>query len=219
MTARRYAVKSIFGPTVQGEGSLTGAVTLFLRLAGCNMWDGRSESKAASRCSYCDTDFVGGEMLTAEEICTRLMRLAPAGSLVTVSGGEPLLQFDADLAATLSGSFRLAIETNGTRALPFLVARHVDQVTCSPKVPPSEMKLAACDDIKVLFPHPNPAITPEAFADFPARARYLQPVNGVDDVDPVAIAATLRKLYELNRAAPERPWRLSVQLHKLLGVE
>ncbi len=215
---KTYAVKAIFGPTVQGEGSLVGAVTLFLRLAGCNVWDGRPETKAASGCPYCDTEFRGGERLTADEVVARLKELAPGG-LVTVSGGEPLLQLDRDLALVIKGAgFLIAIETNGTRALPLTVAVHVDHVTMSPKVQPSEIALGACDDIKVLFPHPNPAITPEAFDSFPARSRYLQPVNGVGDVDPVNVARTLDKLYSLNARTPDRPWRLSVQLHKFLGV-
>lgn len=216
---KRYAVKKIFGPTLQGEGSLTGAVTLFLRFAGCNVWDGRSESKAASACPYCDTDFLGGDRLTADGIVERLLALAPAGGLVTVSGGEPLLQLDRELALAIKAAgFHIAIETNGTKHLALDVAVHVEHVTMSPKVPPSEVALGGCDDIKVLFPHPDHRITPEAFDAFPARARYLQPVNGPSLVDDAAVDATIKKLYELNASSPGR-WRLSLQLHKVIGVE
>ena len=58
MPRKWYSVKSIFGPTIQGEGTLTGQVTSFLRFAGCNVWDGRPETKASSACPYCDTDFL-----------------------------------------------------------------------------------------------------------------------------------------------------------------
>lgn len=216
---KTYSVKSIFGPTIQGEGSLAGAVTLFLRFAGCNMWDGRPETREASRCPFCDTDFFGGTKMTAEEIVTRLRALCDdrPGMWVTISGGEPLLQLDADLAKALAVScFKIAIETNGTRRMPGELATWVHYVTMSPKVPLEQIKLSGCDDLKVLYPHPNPAITPEAFENFPSRYAYLQSVNDVDTLDDDNVQACLRKLYELQRT---RPWRLSVQLHKVIGVE
>ena len=71
-TAHRYQVKAIFGPTLQGEGLHAGAPCVFLRLAGCNAWDGRAETRANSACPYCDTDFRGGELLDMEEIVLRL---------------------------------------------------------------------------------------------------------------------------------------------------
>lgn len=215
---RRYAVKSVFGPTVQGEGSLVGAVTAFVRLAGCNVWDGRPESRASSRCPYCDTDFVGGEHLTAAEIVGRLRALLPAGGLVTVSGGEPLLQLDEGLAAALRDEgFRLAVETNGTRSIGVGLASLISHVTMSPKVPPGEVRLGACDDLKVLVPHPDPRITPEAFDSFPARQRWCQPVNDPRDLTPASVALALEACYRMARLG--RDWRLSVQLHKILGVE
>ncbi len=45
---RTYRVKEIFGPTLQGEGLHAGMPCVFLRLAGCNAWDGRPETRAAS---------------------------------------------------------------------------------------------------------------------------------------------------------------------------
>lgn len=213
-----YAVKSIFGPTVQGEGSLAGAVTAFVRLAGCNVWDGREETRARSACPYCDTDFVGGDKLTSQELVSRVAALVEPGTWVTVSGGEPLLQLDAELAGALAGAgFRVAVETNGTRSLPLSVAVHVSHVTMSPKVPPSEVRLTACDDVKVLTPHPDPRITPEAFDAFPARQRFVQPVNGRDTVDRGSVEVALAKCYEMARRG--RDWRLSLQVHKVIGVE
>ena len=210
---RRYAVKSIFGPTIQGEGSLTGAVTAFVRLAGCNMWSGREKDRASSACPFCDTDFVGGDRLTARDIVAALRCLLDAGGLVTVSGGEPLLQLDLDLARSLvDAGYRVAIETNGTRAIdPEL--RALLHVTCSPKVPREEMVLADCDDLKVLVPHPDERITPAAFSDFPARSRWVQPVNLRD----VLNHANVRHAVDVAIAMPG-DWRVSIQLHKLLGV-
>lgn len=218
MSPKHYAVKSIFGPTIQGEGSMTGRVTLFLRFAGCNMWDGRPETRASSKCPFCDTDFFGGEKLDAMAILDQLTALAPPPVWVTISGGEPLLQLDTSLARFLKGAgFRLAVETNGTVEPGDALRNLLDQITCSPKVPREAIELTECDDLKVLYPHPNPSITPEAFADFPARARFLQPVNGINAVDNRSVAACLEKLYQLTNMAED--WSLSLQLHKELGLE
>lgn len=214
-----YMVKDIFGPTIQGEGGLAGVVTSFVRLSGCNMWDGRAETKAASACPYCDTDFVGGERLTAAEVVARVIGtgLKP-GSWVTVSGGEPLLQADVALLRALRAEgFLIAVETNGTRVLGPL-AQYIDHVACSPKAPPEALHIEHVDALKVLWPHPDPRITPEAFdAWAPARNAelYLQPINDVDDIDPVTTAQAINKLVKLE---PGR-WRLSIQLHKFLGVK
>lgn len=216
---KTYAVKSVFGPTLQGEGSLAGAVTMFVRFAGCNVWDGREESRAASACPYCDTDFVGGVRVTAGHIVDELRALgAVPGMLVTLSGGEPLLQIDAALVRMLrEAGFRIAIETNGTRALPLEVALHVEHVTMSPKVPRHLVALAACDDIKVLVPHPDERITPEAFDAFPARHRWVQPVNERDGLHGPNIESAVAACYAMAKRG--RDWRLSLQVHKVIGVE
>lgn len=212
-----YMVKSIFGPTVQGEGSLTGTVTHFLRFAGCNMWNGREADRASSQCPYCDTDFLGGERLEVDAIVERLCAL-PRCDWVTISGGEPLLQLDEELAIALRRvGFKLAVETNGTRALSLGLAAALDHVSCSPKVPPEEIKLTACDDLKVLWPHPNPKITPAAFRTFTATHRFLQPINGHDSLDTETVKRATAECFSL--CAQGSAWRLSVQLHKVIGVE
>ena len=53
-----YAVKEIF-LTLQGEGAQTGRPAVFCRFAGCNLWSGREEDRAAAVCKFCDTEFVG----------------------------------------------------------------------------------------------------------------------------------------------------------------
>ncbi len=53
-----YAVKEAF-LTLQGEGVQAGSRAVFLRFAGCNLWSGREQDRAAALCNFCDTDFVG----------------------------------------------------------------------------------------------------------------------------------------------------------------
>jgi 7-carboxy-7-deazaguanine synthase len=211
---KTYLIKKIFGPTIQGEGSLAGTVTTFIRFGGCNMWDGRLATRGASKCPYCDTDFFGGDHLTVDEIVERVSKITRPDGWVTLSGGEPLLQLDFDLASALyDEGFSLAVETNGTRILDPRMLGVIEKIILSPKVPREEIALKFADDLKVLYPHPNPKITPEAFQDFPAENHYLQPVNWVDELDLVNVALTVDKLQTLDG------WKLSLQMHKAIGVE
>ena len=162
---RRYQVKSLFGPTLQGEGLHAGMPCLFLRLAGCNAWDGRPEKRATSACPYCDTDFLGGEPLDAAAISERLAALVPesgpgpgrsgrgsTGTLgLVLTGGEPLLQADGELLATLGAAFRwVDIETNGTRPCPVRPANVF--ISCSPKRIAGQEVVVEADWWKVLIP-------------------------------------------------------------------
>ena len=49
MFMKKYLVKEIFGPTIEGEGSQAGAPVLFLRLSGCNKWSGKDEEPVQKR--------------------------------------------------------------------------------------------------------------------------------------------------------------------------
>lgn len=214
---RTYMVKSIFGPTIQGEGSMVGTPCVFVRFAGCNMWDGRPETRAASACPYCDTDFFGGEKMTAVQIAQSAAFTSGSSSIldVVLSGGEPLLQVDQKLVDELiRAGLRVHVETNGTRELPFADDGSV-HVSMSPKVPRDQIRLARADDVKVLWPHPDPRITPQAFESFPARHRFLQPIGTDDGVIEANVASAIRELGRLD-GIPR--WRLSMQVHKLVGV-
>lgn len=208
--SKQYKVKSIFGPTLQGEGSMTGTCVSFLRLAGCNRWTGLEKDRAKSFCSFCDTDFRGGEKMTALEILDAL-NSSVRPKCVVISGGEPALQIDFELLSTLKqGGYKICLETNGSKALGDL-HKLLDHVTMSPKQSLAETKLEGCDDLKILFPLSSPLVTPETFQSFPAKNKYLQPIMGVDYESNVA--RTIECIYK----NPE--WRLSLQTHKILGVE
>jgi len=91
-----YAAKEIFY-TLQGEGALTGRPAVFCRFAGCNLWSGREEDRAAAVCTFCDTDFVGtdgtkgGRYADAERLADAVAALWPAGEtdrFIVCTGGE-----------------------------------------------------------------------------------------------------------------------------------
>jgi len=207
---KTYMVKEIFGPTLQGEGSMAGSVVKFLRFAGCNKWSGLEKDKAKSICSFCDTDFRNGKPLTRHEICAYLDELGPVKRVV-ISGGEPTLQLDFALLETLKTlDYEIHLETNGSRDIDDL-APMIDHITMSPKQSRSKTKLKWCDDLKILFPRINSDICLEEFSDFKATNKYLQPVWGANYRKN--LADTIQKLYD------NPGWRLSLQTHKMTGVK
>src|SRR5687768_10082261 len=143
--AMTYAVKEIFY-TLQGEGANTGRPAVFLRFAGCNLWTGREADRTDATCGFCDTDFVGtdgpggGKFTGAAQLARAVAEAWPAkaGSeegtpgrrFVVCTGGEPLLQLDAELVEALHAEgFDVAVETNGTVRPP----HGIDWLCVSPK--------------------------------------------------------------------------------------
>ena len=211
-----YRVKETFGPTIQGEGMHAGMACMFLRLAGCNAWDGRAETRAASACPYCDTDFRGGETLDLGAILTHLTTGRPddrtTGRLGCVlSGGEPLLQADEPLLAALGAAFAwVDIETNGTRPCPPRPANVF--VSCSPKAVVGQPVVVEPDWWKVLIP------AQEQFLDralASGKPVFVQPVCPDGGPNGAEYARNLERCVTL---CIERGCRLSLQLHKYAGV-
>ena len=62
-----YSVKEMF-LTVQGEGGQAGRPAVFLRFAGCNLWNGLGSHRASAVCTFCDTDFVGVDAVTTSDV-------------------------------------------------------------------------------------------------------------------------------------------------------
>ena len=207
-----YAVKEIYY-TLQGEGAQAGRPAVFCRFAGCNLWSGREEDRAQAICRFCDTDFVGtdgpegGRYADAAALAERCAALWPgeSGAFVVLTGGEPLLQLDADLLDALHArGFEVAIETNGTLRAP----EGVDWICVSPKAG-TELVQREGHELKLVFPQEGAA--PESFEHLDFRHFLLQPMDG-----PELDANTRRTV----RYCLEHPrWRLSLQTHKVLGID
>lgn len=134
-------VDEIFGPTLQGEGAMAGAWTMFVRLGGCDF-----------RCSWCDTlhavdpayakrwiEMTPGEVLADVEAKAAHL---PPGAWVTISGGNPAIwqRELPELVAALQGrGWRVAIETQGSVVNEAF--READMVVFSPKPPSSKMPM------------------------------------------------------------------------------
>jgi len=207
-----YAVKEIF-LTLQGEGGQAGRSAVFCRFAGCNLWSGREQDRAASICNFCDTDFVGmdgpgGGRFADAEALADAVEAAWAGGLsdrlTVLTGGEPLLQVDTALVDALHArGFAIALETNGTLTAPI----GIDWVCVSPKALAPVVQTRG-QELKLVFPQPD--VDPVGFEAMDFERFLLQPMDG-----PHRIANTEAAIaYCL--AHPR--WRLSVQTHKYIGI-
>lgn len=213
-----YAVKEIYF-TFQGEGVHVGRAAVFLRFTGCNLWSGREEDRAAAVCSFCDTDFVGtdGEnglrYRTAKELAAKVVEIwnnATGGAahlerpFLVCTGGEPLLQLDADLVTAFHEyGITVAVETNGTIVAP----DGIDWLCVSPKVG-SDLLVQSGNELKLVYPQKG--VDPDTFRDLDFQFFSLQPMDGDDLVRNTQLAL------EYCRLNPR--WRLSIQLHKVLGI-
>lgn len=213
-----YAVKEIFY-TLQGEGAQAGRASVFCRFAGCNLWSGREQDRSTAVCSFCDTDFVGtdgqggGKFATpddlAEAIDARWPRDAHGRRLgrpyVVCTGGEPLLQLDSPLIDALHArGFEIAVETNGTQPAP----PGLDWICVSPKAD-AELVLTSGHELKLIYP--QALAQPERFEGLAFEHFFLQPLDSVLKTQHTheAVAYCL--------AHPQ--WQLSVQMHKVIGIE
>lgn len=210
-----YAVKEIF-LTLQGEGQHTGRRAVFCRFAGCNLWTGREEDRGQAICRFCDTDFVGmdgvngGRFANAAVLAARIAALwGPERDrrFVVLTGGEPMLQVDDALIDALHrAGFTIAIESNGTMAVP----RSIDWICISPKAGSTTVQTSG-DELKLVWP--------QAGSDWQAMAQWDFAHFLVQPMDMEAAEqrdANVRAAIDFVRDNPG--WRLSLQTHKLLGI-
>ena len=190
-----YRINEIFY-SIQGEGTFAGFPAVFVRFSGCNL-----------ACPWCDTDHEHGVEMTAVELEDAVGKLLKdhEGAIIVLTGGEPALQLHED--EPLFRRFRtlVCIETNGTQPVP----GWVEWITVSPK---SELAL------RDIVPFPNEL----KFVFEPEHIPYYLSMQETDcrlSIQPLARrdgTTNLREALEFVLAHPR--FKLSVQLHKLIGV-
>lgn len=195
--------------SIQGEGPFSGRPAVFVRLAGCNM-----------ACSFCDTDYTSvRQKLRAREVVSHIYQCGGLSTdLIVFTGGEPLRQNIAPVVEMLlTAGMEVQIETNGTVYLPLPYDRIT--VVCSPKtttIDPTMSKvirywkyvlqsgqLYGGDGLTLGLARPSRSDS----------EIFVQPMDEKDETKNrenmvVAVNACLKFGY-----------RLSLQIHKLIGVE
>ena len=205
-----YRVNEIFY-TLQGEGAHSGIPAVFIRFSGCNL-----------RCPWCDTEFSDFTEMSAEQIVAEALELYDIPNerrkMVVLTGGEPSLQVDIPLIDALhDAGFYICIETNGTRPLPV----GIDWITCSPKAG-TKLALTRVNEVKVVY---TGEYDPEIWrTQLEAEHWLLQPLrytgewlieHAIDEWED----DRNDNLDDTVRYILSHPfWRLSVQLHKIVGL-
>jgi len=210
-----YSVREIYY-TLQGEGAQTGRPAVFVRFAGCNLWSGREGHRVDAICRFCDTEFVGtngpggGKFATAEDLADAAWGAWPPGRgtpFVVCTGGEPLLQLDpAAIDALHAVGFEIGVESNGTIAAP----AGIDWLCISPKGKAPLLQTAG-NELKLVYPQQEAEAQPANFEQLPFEHFYLQPLDSPER------AANTRRATDYCLAHPQ--WKLSLQTHKILGID
>jgi organic radical activating enzyme len=232
-----FLVHSIFY-TLQGEGPFAGLPAIFLRLANCNL-----------RCFFCDTEFekvsalAGGGHYSADVLGQKLvaLMLKHRCELIVITGGEPMLQPLPSLFDSFADmEVRFQIETAGTCWPEGLESWFGDDnfltIVTSPKTGRVLAEIekytnawkyiirAGETDDEDGLPNGSTQLIgsktrlyrPDglgSFADFDRRCIFVQPC------DEAGIHKGRANVEEAARIAMKYGYRLSLQLHKIAGLD
>ncbi len=211
---RTLRVKEIFF-SLQGEGARVGTPNIFIRLAGCN-----------KNCSFCDTDWKDGVVHTIQYIFDKIIRI-PCNSIIW-TGGEPALQLDNEIVDFFKEhNYYQAIETNGSLTVP----TNIDYVVCSPKEGVTISDLwynfhdKKIDEFRYLITKDTISGINNQLPDIeylPNAAHYfISPMfEGTLYVPEIVNACVeyIKSEYNWFNKYTNKLWKLSVQIHKIIGI-
>ena len=224
-TEKTFAVHSIF-LTIQGEGFHAGRRAVFIRMSGCNVWNGvekdreRDAAQHSQCAAICDTEFKGidhtkgGDHFTGPQLVN--VALATWGALpgekfVVFTGGEPSLQVNNELVALFRArGFYTAMETNGTNP-----PTNLHWTTLSPKFP-MPYKDMQYDEVKLLSCFLSNGIYRSQAEMINATFRWIQPV---DHDGQRGAKMTLEVLKCVAFVMSNPGWRMGAQSHKYWNIE
>lgn len=211
-------IHSVF-PTVQGEGPFCGERALFIRLFGCNL-----------RCPGCDTDYTSSSINAARQFMLSAAREHgwQPGSLIVITGGEPLRQnIVPAVALLLEAGYRVQIETNGVLcpdSLPWSDPNFT--VVCSPKtsrIHPTVRANATAFKYVVRAGEIDEDGLPTRALLHKAAPRVARPRAGalvyVQPMDEDDAAANALNLDAAIRSTMAHGHRLQIQIHKICNLE
>jgi organic radical activating enzyme len=117
------------------------------------------------------------------------------------------LQLDSQAIDALhEAGFEIGVESNGTLAAP----RGIDWLCVSPKAGAAVVQTSG-DELKLVFPQMEPEAQPERFAALAFNHFFLQPLHDEN------LAANTRACIDYCLQHPQ--WQLSLQTHKIIGIE
>lgn len=168
----------------------------------------------------CDTDYRVKERLTIEQI----VALIPNTEHVVLTGGEPLMHKDIyELISALSGGYRVHVETSGTIMIPYFRIDTDIWITCSPKMGFIHSNSVGINEYKFLV---RSAADEESVLNFIKLHQidtsiFIQPIDETPGEELNMLEAKItrdNRNFAVECVKRHPRWRLSVQLHKYLGV-
>lgn len=196
----KYKINEIF-VSIQGEGYFSGSPALFIRFYGCNL-----------NCSFCDTKYAltsnNYKIMTIKDILSFADKINPLYIInhIVLTGGEPFLQIDEYLLKSLKEKgYYIQIETNGTIEPDSLLYQYIDWITMSPK---KDIVINKVNELKLLDMKQNLSQY-ETFHN-----KSLQPLYVNNKIEYEKNINTT-----IERVLTNKGWKLSLQLHKLIGIK
>lgn len=199
-----FPIVEIF-ESLQGEGFNTGMPSIFIRFGKCNL-----------TCPWCDTNYNQFEQWTLNEILAKVRSYTAKNIIIT--GGEPTIQPNLSLLLNqlkIEGYF-LAIETNGLKEIP----PQIDYIATSPKRMYQEKYQRRCiefaNEVRVVVDGEVQAFCEQLESKIQADHYYLSPCEIEGKMN---LLETIIQLGILNQRANKPKWQLSIQTHKIVGIE
>ena len=223
LQADLFWVQEIFY-TIQGEGPYAGRAATFIRLAGCNL-----------RCFFCDTDFESSDLEMSEKQILAECQKYPT-KLVVITGGEPFRQNLLKLCTPLwEAGFEVQIETAGTlwqKGMERGILEHKLTIVCSPKTGTINQNIEMfCEDWKYIIRKgevdevdglPNMSTqkkdTPLKIYRAEHGTIWLQPMMEYYEGGDIDYARTHENTQLCAQLAMKHDYRITLQMHKLLGL-
>lgn len=210
-----FKVVEIF-ESINGEGMRAGELAVFVRMKGCNL-----------SCNYCDTMWANEadcefEEMTADRIVERVKKSGIKN--VTLTGGEPLLQKDADKLLKLFSDekdIRVEIETNGSVNLsPFLKYENTS-FTIDYKLPESDMeKYMDLENFKILRKKDTLKFVASSVNDLKKAKDIIEKYDLIDRVNiifsPVFGKIELTDIVDFLKDNKLNDVRMQLQMHKFI---
>lgn len=223
---QNYKVNELF-QTIQGEGFYTGVPAIFVRLQGCdvgcawcdtkNTWEIIPDmQKPLSELSdHSDQSECWAEV-NASDIIDEIKRLNYTAKLVVITGGEPCMADLGELTRLLhDNDYLTQIETSGT--YPVLTDKQT-WVTLSPKLGMRGGKVVLPSALERANEIKHPVGREKDIVQLDALLAQIESKSDrVICLQPISQKPSATEL--CSRVCIERNWRLSVQVHKYLGID
>ncbi|VEI57320.1 7-cyano-7-deazaguanine synthase [Pasteurella multocida] len=199
-----YNIVEIF-ESLQGEGFNTGMPSIFVRFGKCNL-----------ACPWCDTNYNQYTTWSLSQILQKVRSFSAKNIIIT--GGEPTIvpKIEYLLDILKAEGYFLAIETNGLKTIP----SQIDYIATSPKRLYQHKYQQKCipfaNEVRIVADEDVFSFCEQIEQQIHADRYYLSPCEIDGEMN---LLETITQIGLLNQRVNKPKWQLSIQTHKLIGIE